>query len=218
MYRPQHFALDDLGAQQDLIDAQPFAAWVRVGPDGQLRADHLPLLLDRSRGPFGTLVGHVARANGIWQEGAGDAPALLLFQGAQGYVSPSWYPSKAEAGKAVPTWNYAVVHAQGRPTFFDEPLWLRSVVDALTARFEPAVSPWTLADAPPDFADALLRAIVGVEIPIDRLEGKLKMGQHRPQDAAGAVAGLRTQAGRETGGSEALARAMEAALAGRRAG
>jgi transcriptional regulator len=154
--------------------------------------NHVPFLLDPARGAFGTLVGHVARANPVWRRGRGAVPDLVTFQGPQAYVSPSWYPSKHEHGKAVPTWNYAVVHAHGVPAFIDDKAWLHAQVTRLTQTHEAArPAPWAVGDAPADYIDAMLGSIVGVEIPIDQLVGKWKMSQNRSvADQHGVVTGL----------------------------
>jgi transcriptional regulator len=186
MYLPAHFREDRVDVMHALIRECPLATLVTDGPDG-LMANHLPMLIDPEPGPFGTLTGHLARPNSQWRS-AGSA-ALAIFSGSDHYISPNWYPSKAEHGKVVPTWNYAVVHAHGTLEVHDDPEWLRTFVTRLTetheAQFE---SPWSVTDAPADYIDGLLKGIVGIEIRIDRLEGKWKMSQNRPDADREAVA------------------------------
>jgi transcriptional regulator len=192
VYNSAHFREERLPVLHELIRREPFATLVTLGPDG-LVADHLPMLLDPDAGPLGTLRGHVARANPVWRVHTPAAGALAIFQGASGYVSPAWYPTKRETGRVVPTWNYVVVHAHGPLRIVEDPAWLRGLVERLTARFEAdREHPWKVSDAPEDYVESMLRAIVGVEIPVARLEGKWKASQNRPaQDRAGVVAGLR---------------------------
>jgi transcriptional regulator len=160
--------------------------------DGELIANHIPFEIDPARGEFGTLVGHVARANPIWRQPPSAVPSLVTFQGPQSYITPSWYPSKHEHGKAVPTWNYAVVHAHGLPVFIQDKGWLHEHVSRLTSRHEMSQAlPWAVSDAPADYVEKMIGAIVGVEMPIGRLLGKWKMGQNRSKpDQLGVVAGL----------------------------
>lgn len=192
--RPDH-RFTDLDAMMALVDAHALGAWVIQGEDG-LVANHVPFLLDRSRGPHGTLVGHVARANPVWRRLAGGAPSIVMFQGAQAYITPGWYPGKAEHGKVVPTWDYAVVHAHGVARAIEDRGWLIDMLERLTDTHEAAqAAPWRVTDAPADFIDKLLGAIVGIEIPIARLEGKLKASQDEEvRDRMGTVRGLRAVA------------------------
>lgn len=191
MYNPSAFTDDDLPRLQDVIEQTRLAILVTHGASG-LNASHLPLLLNRTAGPCGTLEGHLARANDQWRDLADGAPALVIFAGADAYVSPSFYPSKAEHGKVVPTWNYVAVHAHGQAQVFHEPEPLLAVVSALTSRQEGArEQPWAVGDAPADYIDAMLKAIVGVRLPIERLEGKRKLSQNRAQpDIDGVRTGL----------------------------
>ena len=191
MYVPQHFAETDIAVLHALIGAHPLGTWVSA-TDAGLVANHVPFLLDASRGEHGTLVAHVARANPIWRTFSTSLPSLVVFQGAQAYVSPSWYPSKRAHGKAVPTWNYVVVHAQGVPRAIEERAWLRTHLQMLVSVHEaPQAVPWKIADAPDDFIDGLLRVIVGIEIPIATLVGKWKVSQNRPDaDKLGVAEGL----------------------------
>lgn len=188
--RPDH-QLPDLRHQQAVIDAHPLGAWVLHTPQG-LVGNPIPFVLDRSRGPFGTLMGHVARANSVWRELQPDRPSLVMFQGPQHYITPSWYPSKAEHGKVVPTWNYVAVHAHGTARVLDTPAallaLLRRLTDAQEAR---RALPWRVDDAPPEFIERLMRGIVGFEIPIERLDGKRKASQDEASpDHRGTVQGL----------------------------
>lgn len=194
MYQPAAFREERVVVMHDLIRAHPLATLVtRAG--GTLEANHLPLLVDAEPAPFGTLRGHVARANPLWRQAHAGLEALAVFQGPQAYVTPSWYPSKRETGKVVPTWNYAVVHAHGPLLIHDDPDWLRDLVSRLTGQQEaPLAQPWGIADAPADYIEQMLRAIVGIEIPITRIEGKWKVSQNRSAaDRAGVAAGLETR-------------------------
>jgi transcriptional regulator len=149
--------------------------------------------LDPEPAPFGALRGHVARANSVWRDVMPGTEALVIFQGAQAYITPSWYATKQETGKVVPTFNYAVVHAHGPLRIIEDPAWLRGLVERLTDAYErPRPQPWKVADAPEEFVQTMLKAIVGIEIPMTRLVGKWKVSQNRPAaDQAGVVAGLR---------------------------
>lgn len=209
MYVSKHHALDDREAIFGLMEAHPLGAWV-CQTEGGLVANHVPFLLDRNRGEFGMLVGHVSRANPVWRQLNTAAPSVVMFQGPQAYISPGWYPGKADHGKVVPTWNYTVAHAHGIARAVDDRDWLLDVLNRLTATHEAGrPTPWRVGDAPADYIDRMLRAIVGVEIPIERLEGKLKASQDEdlpdrlgtvsalradPRDGAHAMAGLVAQA------------------------
>jgi len=190
MYLPTHFAQNDAAALHALMREHPLAALVSSGPDG-LTADHLPLEFDPGAGARGTLYGHVARANPLWRMAAG-TPVLAIFRGPQAYVSPSWYPGKAATHKVVPTWNYTVVHAHGMLEAVDDAPWLRTLVGRLTDRHEaPRPDPWSVADAPADYVQQMLRAIVGIRIPLTRLLGKWKVSQNRSEaDRLGVASGL----------------------------
>lgn len=191
MYLPEHFAETDPRVLHALIDAHPLGAWVTLG-EGGLLVNHIPFLLDADRGPHGTLVGHVARANPVWRSFSSNVESVVVFQGAETYVTPSWYPSKRAHGKVVPTWNYAVVHAHGIPRAVDDPAWLLQLVTRLTERHEAGRPlPWKVSDAPADYTARLLESIVGIEIPIARLVGKWKVSQNRPAgDRLGVADGL----------------------------
>ncbi|XVJ49028.1 FMN-binding negative transcriptional regulator [Pseudomonas sp. UBT] len=191
MYTPRAFALEDLPELQQLIQHTRLAQLVTFGEQG-LQASHLPLLLNPDEGPYGTLYGHLAKANPQWRELQNDSEALVIFAGAEGYVSPAFYPSKTEHGKVVPTWNYLAVHAYGKAEVFTDAERLLTVVSALTDRHEGRrAQPWKVSDAPADYIDGMLKAIVGFALPIERLLGKRKLSQNRsPADIAGVREGL----------------------------
>ena len=192
MYLPKHFEQPDLDAMARLLAAHPLATLAWNSADG-LTAEHLPLMWERGAGdgPLGTLRGHVARANPLWREAAG-AAVLAAFQGPQAYITPSWYPSKAATAKVVPTWNYAVVHARGSLRVTEDAAWLRALVGRLTDTHEASrAHRWQVDDAPADYIEQMLRAIVGIEIEVTRLQGKWKVSQNRSAaDRAGVAAGL----------------------------
>jgi transcriptional regulator len=202
MYLPKHFEQTDPQALQALMREHPLATLVSTGDDGP-DADHLPLEWDADSR---TLRGHVARANPLWRR-AGQ-PVLAVFRGPQGYVTPSWYPSKAATGQVVPTWNYAVVHAHGRLAAVEDAPWLRALVGRLTTRHEaPRPKPWAVGDAPDDYVRKMLQAIVGIEIAVERLVGKWKVSQNRtPADREGVAAGFAAEPGDEAAAMAALVR------------
>lgn len=205
MYVPSHFEVTDSAALHSLIREHPLGALVTNGPQG-LDANHLPFEIDPEPAPHGRLLAHVARANPLWRH-AGDAEVLVVFQGVSGYITPSWYPTKKETGKVVPTYNYAVVHAYGRMRAIDDPAWLRAFVERLTDRHESTrEQPWRVNDAPASYVDPMLNAIVGIEVTITRLAGKFKMSQNRPMpDRLGVIAGLEASDGAN---GHAMARLM----------
>lgn len=204
MYLPAHFEETRSEVLHGLIREHPQAVLVTLGVVDGLNANHIPFELDPAPAPFGTLRAHVARSNPVWRDFSRDVEALVVFQGPQAYVSPSWYPTKKETGKVVPTYNYIVVHASGPLQVIDDPAWLRGLVGRLTNRFEAAsTQPWQVADAPADFVDQMLGAIVGLEMPVTKLIGKWKASQNRSAaDRHGVAAGLR-----EIGDAEAAAMA-----------
>jgi len=215
MYQRAPFVEQDPDTLLGLMQAYPLATLIRGG--AELAADLLPLEVDHAQGVW-RLRGHVARANPLWREGDGQ-PVLVVFQGPQAYISPNWYPSKAQHGKDVPTWDYTMVQAHGTLRAIDDRTWLRGFVERLTERHEGSrATPWHVSDAPADYLDAMLKAIVGVEIEVTRIEGKFKLNQnYDAADRTGAVLGLCADAaeGRQPD-ADALARAMQAAEARRR--
>ena len=187
MYCPAAFRQDDLPSLHAQIQASGLAIVTSSGAQG-LQASHLPLLLEPGEGEFGTLYGHFARANGHWRDLAAGAEALVVFSGADAYVHPGWYPAKAEHGKVVPTWNYIAVHAWGQAEVFDEPERLLQLVSRLSERHEQGrPQPWAVSDAPREYIDSMLRAIVGFALPIRRLEGKWKLSQNRSANDQASV-------------------------------
>ena len=194
MYQPDHFRVEDVPEMHALMRARPLAALVSAGSAG-LYGSHLPTVL-KDNEPYGVIECHLSRANPHWRDLAEGNEALMIFQGPESYVTPNWYPSKARHGKVVPTWNYAVVHAYGRPEVMQEKDWLRRHVGELTAQQERTeAKPWELSDAPDSYIEVMLRGIVGFRFAITRLEGKWKMSQNREaQDRAGVVEGLRARA------------------------
>ena len=190
MYRPAHFDETRVPVLHDAIAKSGFATLLTSGAGG-IEASHVPMLLDPEPAPLGTLLGHIARDNPQWRAGAGEA--LAIFLGPDAYVSPSWYPTKKEHGKVVPTWNYVAIHARGPIEWFDDEARLRAIVTRLTEKHEAGrPARWAVTDAPPDYIRSMLKAIVGFAIPIARLEGKWKMSQNRPPaDRQGVVGALR---------------------------
>jgi transcriptional regulator len=193
MYQPPHFREERLEVQHALMRAHPLATLVTHGSSG-LAADHIPFLIEPFLSANGTLHAHVARANPLWREADGK-DVLVVFQASEAYVTPSWYATKRETGKVVPTWNYAVVHAHGRLQAIEDEAWLRDQIDRLT-RLQEAQrrEPWQVEDAPAPFVAGQLKGIVGITIEIARLEGKWKVSQNRPEpDRRGVVEGLRAE-------------------------
>jgi transcriptional regulator len=201
MYVPAHFEETRPDVLGRLIHDHPLAALVTLGRDG-LSANHIPLELDPGPAPLGTLRGHVARANPVWRDFSRDVEALAIFQGPQAYISPAWYETKRETGKVVPTYNYIVVHAYGPLRIVEDRAWLRALVERLTTRYEAGryeagrheaskPEPWKVTDAPAEYIEQMLGAIIGVEIPLTRLVGKWKVSQNRPAvDRDGVVSAL----------------------------
>jgi transcriptional regulator len=205
MYAPPAFAIHDPETLAALIARAPLATLVVAGPDG-LQAAHLPLLHDPEAGPeTGVLIGHLARGNPVAARGG--VPALAVFAGPDAYVSPGFYASKRQHGKVVPTWDYEAVHVHGRLERFDEPEALLRVVSILTDRFEAERSaPWSVSDAPEPYIAGMLRAIVGVRLVIERVEGARKLSQNKnAADFNGVRAGL---AASDRGGDRAVAALM----------
>lgn len=190
MYLPPHFKIDELGAIHAAMKASRLATLVTATADG-LIGTPLPLILDAGEGEYGTLYGHVARPNPQWKTPP-TGEAMAIFSGPDAYVTPSWYVTKAEHGKVVPTWNYVAVHAYGAVEFFEDAERLLDVVTRLTELHESSRKEvWQVSDAPVDFIKAQLRGIVGLRMPITRLDAKKKMSQNRKlEDRAGVIAGL----------------------------
>ncbi|MEX0409718.1 FMN-binding negative transcriptional regulator [Aquibium sp. LZ166] len=192
MYQPPHFRETRLDVLHGLIRSEPLGLLVINGPEGPV-ANPLPFLLDADGSSNGTLRAHCARANPVWREiqASPEVPVLVVFQGPQAYVTPSWYATKKETGKVVPTWNYVIVQARGRAEIFEDADWLSGQIRNLTERHEATrEKPWAVDDAPPEFVAAQVRGIVGIRIEIASLEGKWKMSQNRPaEDRARVAAG-----------------------------
>ncbi len=191
MYIPPLFEEHRLPVLHELIRSHPLGLLVVASPEG-LEGHHVPFFLSPHPAPHGTLQGHVARTNPVWQKVSEQQSVMVVFSGPEAYVSPSWYPTKQEHGRVVPTWNYAAVHAHGTLRVRDDPAWLRSQMHALTAQQEMVFeSPWTMDDAPDDFIERLVQAVVGLELIITRLEGKWKISQNPPpQNQEGVIQGL----------------------------
>jgi len=214
MYRVDAFREERIDVLHALMRSHRLATLVTVA-EGVPEANHLPLLIDADPAPRGTLRGHVARANPLWRQAGDGREVLAIFQGPQAYVTPSWYPSKRETGKVVPTWNYAVVHAFGPLIVRDDRDWLRGLVTRLTAQQEAGLpQPWQVDDAPADYIERMISAIVGIEIPVTRLEGKWKVSQNRlDADRAGVAEGLSRQSDPQ---AQAMAALVAAGLANKR--
>ena len=193
VYLPEHFEELRPELVQRLIAACPLATLVTIGTGG-IAANHIPLFLDPGRGDNGTLIGHVARNNTVWEPDEHEGESLAVFQGADAYISPNWYASKAATHEVVPTWNYATVHAYGPLVVHDDEKWLRGAVGRLTKKMEEGQpSPWKMADAPGQYITGMLANIVGIEIPIVRIASKWKTSQNRTrEDRLSAIEGLRS--------------------------
>jgi len=202
MYLPQLFKEDRVPVLHDAIRRIAFGVLVTLGDDG-MTASHVPMLIEPAPAPFGTLWGHIARANPQWRTARAGAEALAIFTGPHSYISPGWYATKRATGKVVPTWNYVAVHAYGALRFIDDHEHAREHLARLTDTHEAGrPEPWKITDAPQEFLQGMLRGIVSFELAIARLEGKWKMSQNRPEeDRAGVVEGL----GREGGSAEVAA-------------
>jgi transcriptional regulator len=211
MYIPKAFEVSDRDRLHAFIDTNSFATLVTT-IEGVPFATRLPLLLDRASGVHGILIGHVARANPHWRSFDGTATSLAMFDGPHAYISPRWYAS----GPAVPTWNYATVHAYGAPRIIDDPRRVEAIVDGLVVIHEGArADPWSARELPADFKANLLKAIVGFEMPIERIEGKFKFGQNRPaEDQAAMLEALETSVQRDPQRLAELIRAHSRSLAG----
>ena len=197
MYQPPHFIETRQDVLHGLIRAHPLGLLISNGADGPV-ANAIPFLLDAEAGPNGRLRAHLAKANPQWRLLADnpESSVLVVFQGADAYVTPSWYETKRETGKVVPTWNYATVHAHGRLTLIDDADWLRAQIQALTQAHEGTrQAPWHVSDAPEDFVRAQMKGIIGLEIEIAEISGKWKVSQNRPvADRVGVAEGLEKEA------------------------
>lgn len=192
MYIPKQFEESNIAVLHELIRAKPLATLVTLNEAGGLEANHIPLVLSAEPKPYGTLSGHVARSNPVWQDHPADTDVLVIFQGVESYITPSWYASKAVDGKVVPTWNYVSVHAKGRLRVIHDPDWILSQLESLTVHNEAGFEhPWAVSDAPHEFTSKLLEVIVGIEIVITELNGKWKASQNRSdQDRSSVSSGL----------------------------
>jgi transcriptional regulator len=206
MYIPAHFAIQNPQDLHTIVRAHPLGALVTMGPDG-LDANHIPFELNPGHGTYGLLTAHVARANPVWQQCKDGADVLVIFRGNESYISPNWYPSKHETHKQVPTWNYEVVHVHGRLTVMDEEKFVRGVVARLTREHEVSEPrPWRMGDSPPEYISQMLQAVVGIQVEIQRIEGKAKLSQNREtRDRLNAADTLIAK------GQEGLGRAMHGA-------
>jgi transcriptional regulator len=191
MYIRKEHRLDDREAILALVRAHPLGAWVCQTERG-LVANHIPFVFDASKGSQGVLIGHVARANNVWCELESPRPSVVMFQGAQAYITPAWYPSKNGDGKVVPTWNYIAAHVHGTARAIHDADWILQMLNQLTNSNEAGrTTPWQVGDAPRSFIERLSHAIVGIEITVELLEGKLKASQDEAmQDRLGTVDGL----------------------------
>jgi len=208
MYVPKHFAETRPEIMHKLIRSYPFGTLITMTSHG-LEASHIPFVFKPDPAPFGTLQGHLARANSQWKVSTPDVEALVIFNGPDAYITPSWYPTKRDTGKAVPTWNYVVVHAYGKLQVIEDEDWLKTHVEELTNQHEQGRDePWKVSDAPADYTARLLKGFVGVQIELTRLEGKWKLGQNRSEaDRQGVFEGLKAE-------SDVTSRSMVEYMAG----
>jgi transcriptional regulator len=209
VYVPAHFGESRVDVLHEFIRGSGLATLVSMTADGMI-ASHAPLMLDPDPAPYGTLIGHLAKANPHQRLADPAVETLVIFQGPDGYITPSYYAEKRAHGKVVPTWNYIAVHAYGALEVFDDPVRLLGIVTRLTNDYETRrAEPWAVSDAPAAYVDGMLRGIVGIALPIVRLEGKVKMSQNRPEaDRTGVIEGLRAD------GQDDLAQAVVRATSG----
>lgn len=209
MYNPKHFEQGDLGVVSALIAHFPLGALVTT-QNGSLEADHIPFLLDGDLASGAKLIGHVAKNNPVWHLASADAECMVIFQGPNAYISPSWYPSKQVHHEVVPTYNYAVAHVYGKLTVSHDPQTKLEIVDQLTASMEGGrKEPWGVLDAPAGYIDKMLEAIVGIELSVTRVQAKWKISQNREdRDRLGAAKGLASEAPSPTAAH--MARMIEA--------
>ena len=213
MYQPAHFSESRPEVLRELVRSHPFGLLVTQDADGEISANGVPFILDPDpAGGPGILRAHVARANPLWKAARADRDSLVVFQGPQAYISPAWYPAKAEHGKVVPTWNYVMVQARGRLRAVEDAAWLHAFVTRLTERHEQRrAAPWAVSDAPADYVATMLKAIVGLELVVGTLTGKWKVTQNR---SAADRDGVARALGEEVGGDEARALARQVAAPG----
>lgn len=206
MYTPAPFTVTDPDALHRIIREHPLGILVTPTASG-MDANHIPFEFDPAIGKLGLLTAHVARANPVWQQCRDGAEVMAIFRGNESYISPNWYPSKHETHRQVPTWNYEVVHVHGRLTVQDDEKFVRGVVARLTRTHEAQEpKPWKMGDSAPEYIDGMIRAIVGIQISVGRLEGKSKLSQNRePRDRLNAADMLFGRA--ETGLAESMRRA-----------
>jgi transcriptional regulator len=207
MYLPAHFEQNDLAVLQRLMRDRPLATLVTLGSGG-LNANHIPLHWSAEPAPFGTLRGHVARANPLWSDLKSEVEALAVFLGPQAYVSPNWYPSKKQSGRVVPTWNYVAVHATGTLRIVQDARWLHALVNTLTSVHESTMpAPWQVSDAPEPYIATLIANVVGIEMVLTGLAGKVKASQNQPEpNRAGVDAALRAAGAEEAAAMAAWVR------------
>jgi transcriptional regulator len=191
MYVPKYFEVTDVHVLHELIHDYPLATLITTSVHG-LNANHIPMHLAATPEPYGTLIGHVAKANPILEDIYGEKQSLAIFHGPNSYITPSWYETKKEHGKVVPTWNYVVVHVYGKLRVVDNPEWLRVQLETLTDQNESQFSaPWAVSDAPVEFTEKLFESIVGIEMKITKLIGKWKVSQNQPpQNRESIIEGL----------------------------
>lgn len=202
MYIPAHFAITDQDVLHRIVRDHPLGILVTTTPEG-MDANHIPFEFDPTVGKFGLLSAHVARANPVWQQCRAGADVMVIFRGSHGYISPNWYPSKHETHRVVPTWNYEVVHVHGRLTVLDDEKFARRIVGRLTRTHEAQEpKPWKMGDSAPDFINGMIQSIVGIEVAIERIEGKAKLSQNRePRDRLNAADVLSERGATELGES-----------------
>ncbi len=205
MYTPKHFEEPRIEVMHELMRARPLSTLVMLTSNG-LEANHIPLHLSDTPAPFGTLRGHFARANPLWSDYSKDIEVLAIFHGPDSYITPSWYATKPETGKVVPTWNFAVVHAYGTLRVIDDAAWVRAQLETLTTHHEAGFAhPWAVSDAPVEFTERLIANLVGIEIVITKLTGKWKVNQNQPaQNQASVIEGLNNSGLRDAAQMAAL--------------
>jgi transcriptional regulator len=200
MYLPKHFEENNAAVLYEFIRCNPFAVLVTNGADG-LSADHIPILLNTDNEERICLQGHIAASNSLWKTLVNPHDTLVIFQGSNSYITPGWYPTKKIDGRVVPTWNYTAVHVKGEIEFIHEPGWKMTLLNNLTLSHEEKFSqPWSVSDAPPEFIEKLLPAIVGFEIIIKEIFGKFKLSQNQPLENRVGIAQSLEEQGHEMAG------------------